>query len=469
MMSRSRKPTLGSMFLALMASAKAKKLIVRIAGDNVEGSGIVFGVDGNRVFGVTAKHVLFQRGKILTGLRAYLRPWNGSFPLQGTRFHHRKDMAVFEIDVASLGLSPGEIALAFALDQLGGTDDLDPGAEINTIGHATGGAWIDSKAPGRFIDFEAFADPAQRDTLKLEHFCPPGHSGGGVFDKDWHLIGMIFDNQEPFCRALKVESLQEILRDWKYDVQWQAAVPRDEAPAVPQILTVAVVDFDNRSGARLPEIGPAACDIVTSFLFNMPGVTVVTRDRLGSVLREQNLNPTKLSTEGYSRLGQILDADAIVTGSVTRYDVERRTLHSYDLNVLADIYRMSINLQVIDINSGVVEYSDEFEIDDKKTYPDGSSAPRRPLSRESELLHKLLKEQASEGVQRALRQIKAGPDSAGTLIAVPITSTPEGADILVNGIFEGTTPATLDLSSTVHEIEVRLRGYAPWRRRVNIE
>ncbi|MCP4660912.1 MAG: PEGA domain-containing protein, partial [bacterium] len=46
---------------------------------------------------------------------------------------------------------------------------------------------------------------------------------------------------------------------------------------------------------------------------------------------------------------------------------------------------------------------------------------------------------------------------------------PEGADILVNGIFEGTTPATLDLSSTVHEIEVRLRGYAPWRRRVNIE
>ncbi len=451
------------------ASDKAKRLIVRITGANVEGSGVVFAVEGNSVYGFTARHVLFQQGKVLAGLKARFRmaTWNQAFPLEGTKFHYRQDMAVFKVDVAALGLSAKEIAAAFGLDQLGATGNLDPGDEIYTIGHAMGGAWIDSKDPGHFIGLEAFAMPSQRDTLKLEHFCPPGHSGGGVFDAEWRLIGMIFDNQEPFCRALRIETVLSVLKDWKLDVQLRQAAGNEAAPAAAKNTTVAVVDFDNRSGVHLPDIGPAACDIVTSFLFNMPGVTVVTRNRLNTVLREQKLNPTKLSTQGISRLGQLLDADAVVTGSVTRYDVERKTLSRY--NLLADIYRMSINLQIIDIDSGVVKFSKGFEVERKKTYTDARGAPRRPQSRETELLHELLENQASEGVQLALREITAGLGTAGKLIAVPIHSTPEGADIVIGGIFYGTTPMVHDLSLGTHDIEIKLRGYAPWSYRVKVE
>ncbi len=450
------------------ASDKAKRLIVRITGDNNEGSGIVFAIDGASVYGFTAKHVLFQ-GKVLTGLKARFRPetWNQAFPLEGTNFHHQQDLAVFKVDVSVLGLSPREIALAFGLDQMGSTGSLDPGDEIYTIGHAMGGAWIDSKDPGHFIGMEAFGVTSQRDTLKLEHFCPPGHSGGGVFDANWRLIGMIFDNQDPFCRALRIETVLSVLNDWKLDVQLQKAVGEDAAPAAARNITVAVIDFDNRSGVNLPDIGPAACDIVTSFLFNMPGVTVVTRNRLETVLSEQRLNPTQLSTQGISRVGQLTDSNAVVTGSVTRYDVERKTLSQY--NLLADIYRMSINLQIIDIDSGVIKFSKGYDVERKKTYTDAKGAPRRPQSRETELLHELLANQASEGVQQALREITAGPGSAGKLIAVPIRSAPEGADVVIGGIYYGTTPLTLDLSLGAHEIEIKLRGYAPWSYRVNIE
>ncbi len=449
------------------ASDKAKRLIVRITGDVNEGSGIVFAVDGTSVYGFTAKHVLFK-GKVLKGLKARFRmaTWNQAFPIEGTNFHHRQDLAVFKVDVAALDLSPREITLAFGLDQLGTTGNLDPGNEIYTIGHAMGGAWIDSKEPGHFIGMEAFAVPSQRDTLKLEHFCPPGHSGGGVFDADWRLIGMIFDNQEPFCRGLRIETVLSVLKDWKLDVQLRKAAGREAAPGAARNTTVAVIDFDNRSGVHLPDIGPAACDIVTSFLFNMPGVTVVTRNRLNSILREQNLSPTKLSTQGISRVGQLTDSDAVVTGSVTRYDVERKTLSQY--NLLADIYRMSINLQIIDVDSGVVKFSKGYDVERKKTYTDARGAPRRPQSRETELLHELLANQASEGVQHALREITAG-GTAGKLIAVPIRSTPEGADVVVGGIYHGTTPLTLDLSLGAHEIEIKLRGYAPWNYRVNVE
>lgn len=453
----------------LQRSAHAKKLIVRISGDGLDGAGIVFATDGSHVYGATAKHVLVAPGKkIRTGLRASFKMWHQALPVEGHRFHPRQDLATFKVDVRPLGLSVHDLKLALALDQLGSTAKLDPGDAIYTIGHATGGAWIDSKDPGRFIEREAFADPPQRDTLKLEHFCPPGHSGGGVFDGNWRLIGMIFDNQEPFCRALGIETVLSQVHDWKYDIQLQRPAETDVAPVASKGITVAVIDFDNRSGERLPDVGAAACDLVTSFLFNMPKVTVVTRDRLQSILREQQLNPTQMSTAGKSRVGRLVDADALVTGSVSRYDVERRTVRYRNTSMLSDTYRMSINLQIIDIDSGVIKFSKDYDVERVTPYPDARSAPSRPLSRESELLRELLEHQAREGVQTALRQITSGLDRAGKLIAVAVRSKPEGADVTVSGIYYGKTPLDLDLSLGVHEVEMKLPGYAPWRHRVNV-
>ena len=453
----------------LQRSAHAKKLIVRISGDGLDGSGIVFAADGSYVYGATAKHVLVgAKNKPREGLRASFKMWHQALPVEGDRFHPRQDLATFKIDVRPLGLSVHDLKLALALDQLGSTADLDPGDAIYTIGHATGGAWIDSKDPGRFIEREAFGDPTERDTLKLEHYCPPGHSGGGVFDDRWRLIGMIFDNQEPFCRALRVETVLSQIHDWKYEIQLRQPPERDDAPVASRGITVAVIDFDNRSGERLPDVGAAACDLVTSFLFNMPKVTVVTRDRLRSVLREQQLNPTQMSTEGKSRIGRLVDADAIVTGSVSRYDVERRTVRYRNTSMLSDTYRMSINLQIIDIDSGVVRFSKDYDVERITPYPDARSAPRQPLSRESELLRELLEHQARESVQTALRELTSGLDAAGKLIAVAIRSQPEGAEVTIGGIYYGKTPLDRDLSLGVHEIEIKLPGYAPWRHRVNI-
>lgn len=454
----------------LQKSSHAKKLLVRISGDSVDGSGIVFATDGSYVYGVTAKHVLVASGnRIRTGLRASFRMWHQALSLEGDRFHPRQDLATFKIDVRPLGLSVHDLKLALALDQLGTTANLDPGDEVYTIGHASGGAWIDSKDPGRFIELEVFADTSERDTLKLEHFCPPGHSGGGVFDGGWRLIGMIFDNQEPFCRALRIETVLSHVHDWKYEIQLQRPPESEAAPAAALGITVAVMDFDNRSGDALPEIGAAACDLVTTFLFNMPRVTVVTRDRLQSVLREQRLNPTQMSTEGKSRVGRLVDADAIVTGSVSRYDVERRTVRYRNTSMLSDTYRMSINLQIIDIDSGVVRFSKDYDVERTTPYPDARSAPYRPPSRESELLRELLEHQARESVQSALRQITSGLDRSGKLIAVAVRSQPEGADVTIGDIYYGRTPLDLDLSLGVHEIAIKLPGYAPWEHRVNVE
>lgn len=444
-------------------SEKAKKLIVHIAAaDGAEGSGIVVNVDDKYVYGVTAKHVVTSRNKIRGDLKVKLRMWNRALPMEVDRAHYELDLAAFRVDYSSLGLSAGEVLDSLDFAQLGKSTTLNPGDGVMTIGHAASGAWIDSKVPGHLA-----SDDGDPDTLAIQYICPPGHSGGGAFDQNWRLVGMIVDFEDPFCHALRIETVLRILSDWKYEHRLELALVED-APGAPETITVAVVDFDNRSGANIPDIGPAGRDITTSFLFNLPGVKLVTRDRLASVNREIYLAGTQGSSSGASRLGKILDADAIVTGSVNRYDVERRTFKGYNTSAATDTYRMSLTLQVIDVNTAEVKFSETFNIERKTSYAQATSAPYEPLSRESELLKAILENYAKEKVQSAMRQIAAGMGTAGRLVAVQISTVPEGAEVIINGILEGTAPLTVNLAMGMHEIEVFKRGYVPWKRRVRV-
>lgn len=446
---------------------EAKKLIIRITAEGVEGAGIVVNVDEKYVYGVTAKHVLVSRGKPVSDLKARLRMWRQALPLEVDRAHYEKDLAAFRVDYGPLGLSAAEIRAALDFERLG-SSRMNAGSAVKAIGHAAGGAWIDSQDPG-YVASHDVSTSRGADTLVLQHvFCHPGYSGGGVFDDQWRLVGMIIDNQDPFCHALRMETVLTVLGDWSYEYLLEPARGNGQAPVAEDDITVAVVDFDNRSGADIPDIGPAGRDITTSFLSHLPGVRLVTRDRLQSVNRELYLAGTKGGAEDGSRLGKLLDADALVTGSVNRYDVERREFKGYGTTAAVDTYRMSITLQVIQVNTGEVKFSNTYPIERKMSYAQATSAPRRPLSRESELLEEILEHQAKEEIQRVLRELTVGLEK-GRLIPVPIATVPEGAEVVIAGVYEGTSPVTVHLMMGVHEIVLRKAGYAPWRRRVNVE
>lgn len=450
-------------------SESAKKLIVHLIGPGgIEGSGILVNLDDQFVYGVTAKHVLMSRGKVASGLQARLRMWPRALPATIDRGHPSMDLAAFKIDYRSLGLSRGEILAAVDFGRLGSSELLDNGDAILTIGHAPGGAWIDSKEPGHVASRDA-SQARGEDILALQHFCPPGHSGGGVFDANWRLVGMIVDNQEPFCHAIRIEKVLRSLTDWKYPYLLSGSPGSEpEIQTAPRDIVVAVVDFDNKSSAAMPDIGAAGRDITTTFLFNLPNVRVVTRDRLTSINREIYRQGTQGSVTGATRLGKLLDATAIVTGSVNRYDVERRVFKGHGTNAAVDTYRMSLTLQIIDIESGEVRFSDTFDIERKSSYAQASSAPPQPLHRESELIEALLENQAKEKVVSGLRQIAGGVGIAGRLLAIPIVTEPPGAQVIIGGVIEGNTPLVVNLKAGIHEIELERVGYAPWKHRVKV-
>ncbi len=101
---------------------------------------------------------------------------------------------------------------------------------------------------------------------------------------------------------------------------------------------VAVFDFDNaaRSAtpypflqANVPDTGKAAADLLITRVVQSGAVTVIERDAVKKVIAEQNLtNSDRTDPRTAAKLGQILGVDAIVLGSVTKYDCEDKTTTS---------------------------------------------------------------------------------------------------------------------------------------------
>jgi hypothetical protein len=441
---------------------RAEPLVVRITAPNTEGAGIIFHIDDRYIYGITAKHVVF-RGKVIDGLQAELRFRPGrQLPVEAFKLHYQEDLAVFRAELAPAGLSGAEVLKGVALNQLGASGDLDPGDALFSLGHSTASAWIAPKTPVRFAKDDG------ANAFLFESDCPQGHSGGGVFDAQWRLVGMMIEEERPFCRALRIDPVLKIVQGWKLDVSLRPPPPREGDKAASRQINVAVVGFDNRSTKDLPNLGFVAQDITTSYLHTLPGVVLVTRDRLEAV-REEIKHPDTLKTgKGITNVGHLLQADALVTGSIVRYDVERRTFEGYGTSALVDVFRMALSLQILDVKSGRVQFSKNFEVERSKQYPKATSAPREPIDLTSELLESLL-DQAQPDIRSALTQVVGGLGSAGQFIDVPVSSTPAGADVILNGIYMGKTPTKLQLALDIHEIRVVLAGHEPWTRRFRTE
>jgi hypothetical protein len=63
----------------------------------------------------------------------------------------------------------------------------------------------------------------------------------------------------------------------------------------------------------------------------------------------------------------------------------------------------------------------------------------------------------------------AGPEAVMATSSVAFESTPDGAEIVIDGNLVGNTPSTLRLSAGRHAIEIRMAGYRTWSRSMIVD
>lgn len=84
------------------------------------------------------------------------------------------------------------------------------------------------------------------------------------------------------------------------------------------IATVAVVDFSNNTGRRIPNIESTASEYISTLLSNKNGLQVVERKKLASIMREQGLSQSGIIDNQNTaiQLGKLLGAEYLITGSL---------------------------------------------------------------------------------------------------------------------------------------------------------
>lgn len=199
---------------ALSAAEASRKLVVQIRGMQdeglVDGTGIIFGYRGDRLYIMTAKHIALSGTDKLKNPRVRFRSLPGeNLPAEITEhFNSDLDLAVLvvrQIQPANLGLEKT------AWNRLGPPRLLKEGDSVYAIG-------LPEEQSGGRIAADVFAKAVGFQLTFESRSVRRGYSGGGLFDANWRLVGMIRADAPPNTTAVGIDQIIAQLQEWGYPV-----------------------------------------------------------------------------------------------------------------------------------------------------------------------------------------------------------------------------------------------------------
>ncbi|HEY7885225.1 MAG TPA: CsgG/HfaB family protein [Cellvibrionaceae bacterium] len=140
---------------------------------------------------------------------------------------------------------------------------------------------------------------------------------------------------------------------------WLALVALIFAPSSFAAPRIAVVDFENKSQYGGWRVGRGAADMLTTELVRGSGFDVYERERLNSIMQEQNLGSSgRVDPSTAAKIGKILGVQYIVTGAVTEYGQSTSGGGGGGVNIGKKGYYSSVDVRIVDVNSSRIIFAE---------------------------------------------------------------------------------------------------------------
>lgn len=120
---------------------------------------------------------------------------------------------------------------------------------------------------------------------------------------------------------------------------------------------LAVVDFRNSSSWSFwgPKLGQAAADELATQLVQTDEFTVVERSRLEALMAEQQLGQSGAVAAGTAaEIGRLLGVQAIVTGSITQFSIDRKGGGLGPLSASFSEAESVLDIRLVDTSTGEI-------------------------------------------------------------------------------------------------------------------
>lgn len=117
---------------------------------------------------------------------------------------------------------------------------------------------------------------------------------------------------------------------------------------------IAVLPFTDAPGADAGYSGQVVANIIGSFALNVPGWTIVEREKISRILDEQDFQRTGLvDPKTAIKIGKLLGADGVVLGGVAQYrigSIPFLFMFTFD----QDVYKVDYSFRLVSVQTGEI-------------------------------------------------------------------------------------------------------------------
>ncbi|MCP4691322.1 MAG: hypothetical protein GY859_24965, partial [Desulfobacterales bacterium] len=122
---------------------------------------------------------------------------------------------------------------------------------------------------------------------------------------------------------------------------------------------LAVMDFDNKSQYGGWRVGHGASDMLSTELVKTGKFSMMERDRLSAVLKEQNLGASGLLDPRTAvKIGKLIGVEYIVTGAVTEYGQSQTGGGGGGVHVGKKGYHATVDVRLVNATTGEIVFAD---------------------------------------------------------------------------------------------------------------
>lgn len=228
------------------------------------------------------------------------------------------------------------------------------------------------------------------------------------------------------------------------------------------LVPIGVVDFTSSVGTnwtrRLPEL-------IVDELVNSGSFDVLEREKLDTVAREIEFQSGAFVDPAKAvRIGGMSGARLLVTGNIIESRSSRDTVTAYNVRSEIHRYYLKARLELIDLESGSKIFSHVADSLAELKKVGANTIGRGEDSLGPDVAKKLIDAMLqSERVMRLTEgTVPAEP------VAITITSSPEGADVEIDGVYHGNAGGSFEVTPGVHDIAVSLPGHEVWSKQVKV-
>jgi Trypsin-like peptidase domain len=195
-------------------TAKRRVVMIRgtLEGETSVGAGVITGWENGRVYIFTANHVIRNHlGKLAETITVEFRDLKGetvtATPLRD--WDPDRDLAMLAVEATRL---PEDLLNALPTLTLGDLTTLQFGEPVYAIGYKDSEPWS-------VVGLSEFSKLDLDNVNFQSSGIDVGASGGGLFDENWELIGMVSRTNGSEAKAVRIDRIIELLKQWRYPVE----------------------------------------------------------------------------------------------------------------------------------------------------------------------------------------------------------------------------------------------------------